>query len=210
MEGIKYGVRSVLLQPFQFAYSPQFRLVLGLYFSTYATANIVETTCEQYSTDQSKTSMYKFLATTIANMTIAIYKDKSFARMFGNAASHSLPKMSYIMFAVRDSMTVAASFNAPVYISSLLQNSSWSMAEKTSNTISQLFCPAAVQFLSTPFHLCALDLYNRPGVTLGMRSQLIKKEYLKSTLARVGRVGPAFGIGGVGNSYVRTLRKSFL
>lgn len=154
--------------------------------------------------------MYKFLATTVTNMTVCIFKDKAFARMFGNAASHSLPKLSYLLFALRDSMTVAASFNAPVYISSFLQNCSWTVSEKTSNTVAQLFCPAAIQVFSTPIHLCALDLYNRPGATLGMRGQLIKKEYVKSTLARIGRIGPAFGIGGVGNSYIRTFRKSFL
>lgn len=197
-------------QPFKFAYSPQFRLVLGLYFSTYATANIVDTTCEQYSVESSKTSMYKFLATTVTNMSMCIYKDRAFARMFGVAAGHSLPKLSYLLFALRDSLTIAASFNAPVYISSILQNSSWTMSEKTSNTTAQLLCPAVIQVVSTPIHLYALDLYNRPGVKFSMRSQLIKKEYFISTLARIGRVGPAFGIGGVGNFYVRTFRKSIL
>ena len=38
--------------------------------------------------------------------------------------------------------------------------------------------------------------------------RFVKREYLKSTLARICRIGPAFGIGGVGNKYFRdTLRE---
>ncbi|GAA5797366.1 hypothetical protein HPULCUR_002750 [Helicostylum pulchrum] len=209
-EGIKYGFRSIVSHPFKFTLSPQFRLVLGLYFSTYATANIVDTTCEQYSVDPSKSSMYKFMATTVINMSLCIYKDKAFARMFGVAASHSMPKLTYFLFAARDSLTIAASFNAPAYITPLMRDSDWNVSEKTMSTVAQLLCPAVAQIFSTPVHLYALDLYNRPGATGTMRTQLIRKEYLKSTLARIGRIGPAFGVGGVGNSYARSLRNNVL
>lgn len=154
--------------------------------------------------------MYKFLATTVFNMGLCIYKDKQFTRMFGASASRPLPKLCYFLFAARDSLTIAASFNAPPYVSAFLQNSSWATPEKTANVIAQLFSPAVVQFASTPVHLYALDLYNRPTATWPMRGQLIRKEYFKSTLARVGRIGPAFGIGGVGNSFVRSYRSCVL
>lgn len=195
-----------MTQPFKFASSAQFRLVLGLYFSTYTTANLVDTTCEQYSVEASQASMYKFLATTFFNMSLCIYKDRAFTKMFGASASHAIPKLTYFLFAARDSLTIAASFNAPSYFAALFQKSGWTSSEKTASVIAQLLCPAAVQFASTPIHLYALDLYNRPGATLGMRGQLIRKEYFKSTMARVGRIGPAFGIGGVGNSYFRSYR----
>jgi hypothetical protein len=65
MEGLKFGARTILSQPFQFAASSQFRLVLELYFATYSTANIVDTTCEQYNINQNTTSLYKFLATAV-------------------------------------------------------------------------------------------------------------------------------------------------
>lgn len=203
---MKFGLRSLATKPFQFATSKQFGIVLGLYFSTYATANIVETTCEQHSVDASKTPMYKFAATTIVNIFLCVYKDKVFASMFGVSANKSLPKLSYLLFAARDSLTIAASFTAPGYIANALQNNSIISSEKSANVIAQLLCPAAVQLASTPVHLFALDLYNRPSVSMALRSQLIKKEYVKSTLARVGRIGPAFGIGGVGNTFFRSYR----
>lgn len=206
IDGLKYGFRFFLKHPFQFATSPQSRIVLGLYFSTYTTANLVETTCEQYSVDSTKTSMYKFITTSVTNISLCVYKDKVFTRMFGVASNRALPKVCYLLFAIRDSMTIAASFTAPVYISSLLRSKSIASSEKSAGIIAQLLCPAIVQFASTPFHLFSLDLYNRPEVTAFKRGQLIRKEYFKSTLARIGRIGPAFGIGGLGNTYVRSYR----
>jgi hypothetical protein len=192
--------------PFQFAASPQFRIVLGLYFSTYTTANLVETTCEQYSVDSTKTSMYKFIATTVTNISLCVYKDKVFTRMFGVASNRALPKVCYLLFAARDSLTIAASFTAPAYIAGMLQSKSITSSEKTAGAIAQLVCPAVVQFASTPVHLFSLDLYNRPEASAAMRGKLIRKEYFKSTLARIGRIGPAFGIGGLGNTFVRSYR----
>ncbi|KAI8047409.1 uncharacterized protein B0P05DRAFT_560746 [Gilbertella persicaria] len=178
-DGLKYGLRSFLSNPFQFTVSPQFRIVLGLYFSTYTTANLVETTCENYSVDPVKTSLYKFITTSITNIGLCVYKDKVFARMFG--------------------------FTAPPYIASWLQQTA-SFSQKSSQVAAQLACPAIVQLASTPVHLYALDIYNRPGATIANRTFLIRKEYLKSTLARIGRIGPAFGIGGVGNTFIRSYR----
>ncbi|KAI8876179.1 hypothetical protein K501DRAFT_201020 [Backusella circina FSU 941] len=207
IEGLKFGARTILSQPFQFAGSAQFRLVLGLYFATYSTANIVDTTCEQYGINQSTTSLYKFLATTIFNMGLCIYKDKEFTRMFGTASViHSVPKLSYFMFAMRDALTIAASFTLPVYLANFLQTHDWISTKETARVTAQIVSPAAVQFFSTPIHLYALDLYNRPVVSQCMRFSLIKKEYVKSTFARVSRIGPAFGFGGVGNTYIRGLR----
>ncbi|CAO3577861.1 unnamed protein product [Absidia cylindrospora] len=74
-QGLIYGARLVLTRPHKFIASPQFQLVLGLYFSTYATANIVDTTTEYYGVDPKKTSIIKFIATTAANMGLCIYKD---------------------------------------------------------------------------------------------------------------------------------------
>jgi isoleucyl-tRNA synthetase len=206
MAGLKYGVRSFLTKPLQFVGSPQFRIVLGLYTSTYATANIVDTTCEQYSVESTTASMYKFISTSLVNIVVCVYKDRVFTSMFGTASNRAFPKLSYLLFAARDSLTIAASFTAPAYIADLLQKKEIVSTEKTAQVTAQLISPCAVQFLSTPVHLYALDLYNRPDIVSSARFQLIRKEYFKSALARIGRIGPAFGFGGVGNSYLRSFR----
>ncbi|CAO3619755.1 unnamed protein product [Cunninghamella echinulata] len=216
-KGIIFGARQFLTTPYQFIKSSQFRLVFGLYFSTYITANLVDTTAEYNNITTNQSSFIKFIATTAVNMSLCMYKDKSFARMFGNAttttvAARSFPKMSYFLFALRDCLTVAASFNAPHYISHYLQQQStyWETYPERSGMVSQLICPAFVQFFSTPIHLMALDLYNRPALHLSQRVQLIQKEYFKSALARIGRIGPAFGFGGIGNTWIRNHRSLYI
>ena len=58
-------------------------------------------------------------------------------------------------------------------------------------------------------HLLGLDLYNRPyteriaGPSWRQRWELVRKNWAISTLARIGRIMPAFGVGGVVNTTVR-------
>ncbi|KAI9257961.1 hypothetical protein BDA99DRAFT_440901 [Phascolomyces articulosus] len=205
-KGLVQGFRTIFTEPLKFAGSSQFRLVFGLYFSTYITANVMDTTSERMGITGTTAAWYKFIATSVVNMGLCIYKDRSFTRMFGATATRALPMFTYFCFAARDSMTIAASFNAPVYFSAWLQEN-YEMDPHNSKITAQLVCPASIQFLSTPIHLLGLDLYNRPTATSTQRAGLIRKEYFKSALARIGRIGPAFGIGGVGNAYFRGFRK---
>lgn len=73
-------------------------------------------------------------------------------------------------------------------------------------SVAQFVTPAAVQIFSTPLHLLGLDLYNRPGVAVGGadgRAARVVRDWLKSAFARMGRIIPAFGVGGVVNTKVR-------
>ena len=61
-----------------------------------------------------------------------------------------------------------------------------------------------MQLLSTPLHLHGLDLYNRnTALSVNEKIAFVKREYLKTSLARMARILPAFGIGGVLNKKVR-------
>jgi hypothetical protein len=72
-------------------------------------------------------------------------------------------------------------------------------------TIAQFCAPAAIQAVSTPLHLLGLDLYNRSGPEIDWkeRARMIAKNWGVSAAARVCRIVPAFGIGGVVNAKVR-------
>ncbi|OZJ02902.1 hypothetical protein BZG36_04928 [Bifiguratus adelaidae] len=206
MQGIKQGFRTLFLKPHRFLASRQFLYIFGVYFGTYVAANTIDTTCEYAEMDSTGP---KFFGTTATNMALCILKDRAFTRMFGTVASHSFPLPSYALFAARDSLTVAASFNAPQLVSHYLQKHNIS-TKHTADIVAQLGCPALVQFVSTPLHLLGLDLYNRSNMKLSDRAGLIRREYLKSTLARIARIGPAFGIGGVGNTLLRSTRRRIL
>lgn len=240
-------LRSMIARPTAFFLSTPFLLIYTLYTSTYLTANTIDTLRstthnEPYNTID--TGLPKFLATTIINMSICVYKDARFAKMFGasppsqpqtrtgpintkslagnyHSAFHAprsssvpatpvapapqIPKTSYALFCLRDSITIWASFNIPA----LLAPSIPDFIAKSSNmksSIAQFACPAAMQFASTPMHLLGLDLYNRQpvgGLRWTDRMARIRRDYVPSCFARMGKIVPAYGVGGVVNVRMR-------
>jgi hypothetical protein len=73
-------------------------------------------------------------------------------------------------------------------------------------SVAQFVTPAAVQLVSTPLHLLGLDLYNRPQAqVMGADGRMGKVvgDWAKSAMARICRIVPAFGVGGVVNMKVR-------
>ncbi len=119
-------------------------------------------------------------------------------------ARRSVPRASYAFFALRDSLTIFASFNLPTVVAPLLPLSA--EVEKlyfSRRSMAQMVAPAGIQVFSTPLHLWGLDLYNRPGVSMRERWTRVRRDWFGSGLARMGRIIPAFGIGGVVNARVR-------
>ena len=99
-------------------------------------------------------------------------------------------------------MTILASFTLPPVVArSVLQPLGFSVS--TADTLAQLLTPVSMQILSTPLHLLGLDLYNRPSATSAERANFIAREYVKTTAARMSRILPAFGFGGVVNKAAR-------
>ncbi len=61
-----------------------------------------------------------------------------------------------------------------------------------------------MQLFSTPIHLLGLDLFNRQGrIGFGERFAQVRRDWGVCALARIGRIVPAFGVGGVVNGNVR-------
>ena len=119
--------------------------------------------------------------------------------------------LSYGMFAGRDSLTILASFTLPPKLAKAAKEATGLSDTMCENT-AQLVTPCAMQILSTPGHLYGLDLYNRPVVEAGgpSRAAFIRREYVKTCAARMARIFPAFGVGGVVNANVRRLGKQWL
>ncbi|KIW19913.1 hypothetical protein PV08_00488 [Exophiala spinifera] len=216
---LRRSFRPVYTQPHKFLFSKPFLLIFGLYFFTYSTANTVDTLTSTFSSKPASTvssGPAKFLATSSVNMSWCVYKDSRFVRMFGGPSSSpaaAVPRLSYALFAVRDSLTIFASFNLPPIIAPQLANLPLSVRSRFSQILStesgrattaQFLAPAAIQLVSTPVHLLGLDLYNRQG-RLGLvdRYSRVLRDWSVSAFARMGRIIPAFGVGGVVNANVR-------
>ncbi|KAJ5935559.1 hypothetical protein N7466_005106 [Penicillium verhagenii] len=128
------------------------------------------------------------------------------------ASAPKIPKISYGLFCLRDSITIFASFNVPSLIAPSIPD--W-MAEtaRMKSTIAQFSCPALMQFASTPMHLLGLDLYNRQppgGMPWTERAARIRRDYISSSFARMGKIVPAYGVGGVVNVRMRAALMSKL
>jgi hypothetical protein len=184
----------------------------SLYFGTYFTANTVDTvssTVHAKSPSFTTAGTTKFLATSTTNLAICLYKDNKFTQLFGSAGSaRPVPLPTFALFTVRDCMTIFASFNLPPLLApSFEQHMSEGVQRYMSSaSAAQFVTPAAVQLVSTPLHLLGLDLYNRPGAAVGGpdgRVGRVLRDWAKSSAARMCRIIPAFGVGGVVNTKVR-------
>ncbi|PLB50615.1 cystathionine beta-l [Aspergillus steynii IBT 23096] len=115
-----------------------------------------------------------------------------------------VPRTSFALFCLRDSITIFASFNVPALVSPWIPDVVASSA-RAKATMAQFACPALMQFASTPMHLLGLDLYNRQDARLGWRERAlrIRRDYVPSCFARMGKIVPAYGVGGVANVRLR-------
>ena len=99
---------------------------------------------------------------------------------------------------MRDSLTVFAAFNVAPVAAAHLEDT---LGKGGATTAAQLACPVAMQWISAPLHLGALDLYNRPEAA--DRAAFVRREYLVTALARSARIFPAFGVGALLNAPMR-------
>lgn len=225
-------LRTMVTRPGSFFLTTPFLLIYTLYTTTYLTANAIDTVTSTVRNQPFSTvfpGTAKFVTTTSVNMAICIYKDARFAKIFGPSspssssssssssnptaaaaaaaatAAKKIPKISYGLFCLRDSVTIFASFNVPALIAPSIPDS-FAPSPALKLSVAQFACPALMQFVSTPMHLLGLDLYNRqPPGGLGWRARLarVRRDYVPSSFARMGKIVPAYGVGGVVNTRMR-------
>ncbi len=210
LQSLKSGIGFFFTNPAQFVKQRSFLLIWGVYSGTYIAANNVQGYCEREKMDSIHP---KFIGSSVVNITLSVMKDRKFAKLFSAQNVPAPQKMSIKslgLFAMRDSMTIFASFSVPPVLSKTMQEVV-GVPKDVADVSSQLFSPCAMQFISTPLHLLGLDIYNNPSAAGGSnRFDFIRKEYVKTSLARVARILPAFGIGGVLNKDLRARGTSYV
>ena len=207
MASIRASLSTLLLRPHHFLVSRPFRLILMLYAGTYLTANTLDTvkgTINNRPASATSSGLSKFAATSTANVSLCLYKDSQFTKMFGTVSPRPIPPISYALFAARDSLTIFASFNLPPVLAPSLPLSEAVERHFSRASAAQFLAPAGIQLISTPLHLLGLDFYNRNGgTTMADRFSKVRVDWLKSSVARMCRIVPAFGFGGVVNNGMR-------
>lgn len=216
LDSVKGSLRELVLRPHAMILSKPVALIFMAYGGTYLSANTVDTA---YSTARNEPATLvtsgtaKFATSSAANISLGVYKDQVYARMFGpvGKVARAVPPPSYLLFTLRDCLTIFASFNLPMMLGPGVHAAMGDALSRqvSGQTVVQFAAPAFVQIFSTPVHLLGLDLYNRPRCersglpTPGERWAQVYKNWGISVVARLCRIIPAYGIGGVVNSKVR-------
>lgn len=203
------SIRSILSSPISYVKSPMFLAMWATYASTYCAANSIRTVNEHYSTTSNQSATSLFIGTTAVNSTATMLKDSMYARMFGGSSSvRPMPNITYGLWGLRDCLVISSSFVMPPILQKSLVEGG--MEEAKAKTAAQIICPVATQFLAGPVQLLGLDFYNRPNSNFSARMSLLVSEFTTIVSARIARIAPAYGIGGVGNNYVRDSWRSWV
>ena len=203
-QGMKAGYKMLLRHPIKFIRKEYFLcgLCWMVYAGTYAATNNIRSYCETMDYDQTATDLAKFSVSLAVNLGLNQVKDgflvKSYASKSG--VKSALPVKSRILFLCRDSLTMFAAFCIADRVGTYIYNNMGQpMAKKTCLMTANFIVPAALQPVSTYFHLWALE--NAAAVALVQSNTLaslrpnIHSKYAVSTLSRVARIVPAVSFG---------------
>jgi hypothetical protein len=196
---VTMSLMSMLQSPQAFMMKPEFIAVFVVYFLTYVSANCASTICNDVLSTSD--TIPKLFSTTVTNVVSCITKDVILAKLYGSTGG-VVPLITILLFSVRDLMTIAASFTLPPKVSRQLQRSP-GLPPSVAENFAQLSCPVIVQVFSTPIHLLGLSLYNSPTLDFAQRIASMRTTYQSALNGRMGRILPAFGLGGVGNRVLR-------
>lgn len=171
------SMSSMVRQPIAYIKSPTFLWMWATYAATYSAANSLRTITEYQEfkavkavttadqqvrvqqQQQQRTTATLFVGTTVVNSSASMIKDRAYARMFGAAASATVPRISYALWMSRDLTVIGSSFILPDHVSKLL--TSHGMEEARATSVAQIGTPVAAQLIAAPLHFLGLDCYNR-------------------------------------------------
>lgn len=210
------NLTPLVRSPLHFLTSRTTRLLFTVYFGTYTTANTLDSIYEHLNskpyTFLSHTTV-KILGVSTVSTALTVYKDSRLTQMFGASTKpQPVPLPSYALFTARDVLTIYGCFVLPSLLAQRLDDVPSSFKQRllldtpeSRARVSQLILPMMIQFISTPIHLYALDLYNRQqgGLKVWDRLARVNRDLPAAVPTRMMRILPAFGVGGVLNIEVR-------
>ncbi|KAH6618719.1 hypothetical protein C7974DRAFT_35987 [Boeremia exigua] len=220
-QALKTNILCSFQHPRRFFGTKPFFIIWTLYAATYATANTVETTARHLTqkADELFVQSATFLSTIIVNVPLGVWKDVRFVQMFGRPSAPvaaqtegakttsppvqrpNFPRMVAATFLVRDAITIFGAVNLPPMISNSLPEETFSSPMLKMATM-QLLVPVFSQILATPIHLLGLDMYSHPNSAA--RMSRIRRNLGATTLVRCARIIPAFGVGLIANTGLRS------
>ncbi len=157
----KDNLLTIFKTPVSFFTGFSFRWMYFVYSLTYMASNLAEYVDLSPDIPQ---NIQKLMMVFLVNTTTSLIKDKKYAIKYGKTVK-PFPNTSLGLFFIRDLIAMASAFTLPAPVGKELVKHI-KMSEENGIRIAQLTTPLVLQLFLTPLHLFALDLYNRPAVTL--------------------------------------------
>lgn len=207
-----------------------YRVCATTYGLTYIGSNLSKSYCESHGMP-AEANWAAGIVSGVINTFLTIWKDSIILRALPpvnpndlSSAKKPVPWMTRALFCGRDTLTCVAAFTlAPmiaVWLSGftyhqrriphanglvLPENEGKVKLPLSPVDTAQIVTPALLQFLTTLMHITAIRYRQTyPHFSWTDLSESLKSTYLSSTLLRMCRIVPAFGIGGIMNREMRS------
>lgn len=181
------------------AWSPFLGTINLVYGLTYLTANHVKAACDEAQVDY---KLPTIAVTSAVNVSLIAWKERRFAQLL-LGRPRVVPLTSYGLFALRDAMTIAASFVLKNMGRDYLEDN-LGMSHRHADLAASLSVPMVAQAFNAPLHMLALDYCARPEARrFGERVACLARNYKSIAMGRAARIVPAYGVGGFLNDVIR-------
>ncbi|RNF25702.1 uncharacterized protein Tco025E_02139 [Trypanosoma conorhini] len=206
-----------------------FRVCFAVYTGTYIGSNTMKSYCEAKGYATETGNLATGITSGFFNTALTIWKDgvilRSLPPINANmvaAAAKPVPWLTRGLFGTRDILTCVGAFTIAPMVANWLARHCWNPAERAKakapgpvegkvriplSTVdtAQLLTPAALQFVTTLLHITAIR-YRQTYPKFDMRDlqSSLRDTYLSSTLLRVVRIVPSFGLGAILNRELRS------
>jgi len=172
-------------------YAQVYRLVFLVYGMTYVAGNLTQS---YYESQQRDFYLQKFSAGSIVNVGLTLYKDNSMLQILKTTGG-AVPNLSRLLFVLRDSLTVLASFWLAPLVAKAFRRMDPTLSERSASDRADFLVPATAQFISTPLHLYGIALKEHPTMTNAELFKIVRRDYFPAVGARCARIIPAYGFG---------------
>lgn len=210
------GIRTLFRAPHHFFlktegnhYATVYRACSVVYFSTYLTSNSTKSYFESRGWEP---NLAAGIASGLVNIAATVWKDGVILKVLPSKKAEDIakaklpvPYFSRFLFAVRDMATCVAAFTiAPVVATYLAANYRREQLPLSAADCGQIVTPAALQTITTVIHITGIRYHATQGnLSMASLAQSVRENYVQSTLLRICRIIPAFGIGGIFNREMR-------
>ena len=197
------SLREMATTPRAFVRSPAFLYVWALYGGTYAASNTFTSFEDARGAGAPAAKTGAIFA---VNSSLAMWKDRAFARIYSGGPPASIPPPAFASWLMRDIVGMGVIFVAPPIVAKSLYRE-MGLSRETAENVVQLVLPMAVQPLVSPFHLAGYLMYNAPDASFAEHSAAMRKQLGSVTVMRCIRGFPPYCVGAIANkSFRRELR----